>query len=32
MSTQEEREQMAVAIQQLNVRLQQQEKTVTVLT
>ena len=32
MSTQEEREQMAVAIQQLNVRLQQQEKAVTVLT
>ena len=32
MSTQEEREQMAMAIQQLNVRLQLQETALTVLT
>ena len=32
MSTQEEQEQIAVAIQQLNARLQQQETAVTILT
>ena len=32
MSTPEEREQMAAAIQQLNARLQQQETAVTILT